>query len=100
MIKQSVLKVHFDKMRHSDNYHSPEKSKDSDGYRQDKDQESKLSKIGIIIPGGGVSSDNIIYRSLDNTWGNKLGNIHCHQHKKSKQHLKGGFFIIRDDKFD
>jgi hypothetical protein len=37
MIKQSILKVHFYKMGHSDNYHSPEKSKNSDGYRQGKD---------------------------------------------------------------
>jgi len=37
MFKQSVLKVHFDKMSHSDNNHSPEKSKNSDGYRQGKD---------------------------------------------------------------
>jgi len=37
MFKQSVLKVHFDKMGHSDNYHSPEKSKNSDGYRQGED---------------------------------------------------------------
>jgi len=37
MIKQSVLKVHFDKMGHSDNNHSPKKSKNSDGYRQGKD---------------------------------------------------------------
>jgi len=100
MIKQFILKVHLDKMGHSDNYHSPKKSKNSDSYRQYKDQEGKLSKIGIIVPGGVVGGDNIIYGSLDNTRGNELGNIHCYQHKKSKQHLKGGFFIIRDDKFD
>ena len=37
MFKQSVLKIHFDKMGHSNNYHSPEKSKNSDGYRQGED---------------------------------------------------------------
>jgi len=37
VFKQSVLKIHFDKMGHSNNYHSPEKSKNSDGYRQGED---------------------------------------------------------------
>jgi hypothetical protein len=37
MFKQSVLKIYFDKMGHSDNDHSPKKSKNSDGYRQGKD---------------------------------------------------------------
>ncbi|MBA7548661.1 Flavo-diiron protein FprA1 [subsurface metagenome] len=32
-----------------------------------------------------VENEVIIpYGSLNNTWGNKLGNIHCYQHKKSK----------------
>jgi hypothetical protein len=65
MFKQLVLKVHFDKMGHSDNDHSPKKSKNSNGYRQGKDQESKFRKIRIIISEGSVSIDNIIYRSLD-----------------------------------
>jgi len=53
------------------------------------------SRLGRLLDGNGVSGDNIIYRSLDYTRRDKLGNIYCYQHKKSKQHLKGSLFYSK-----